>query len=316
MAQVAADLVRRCRRNQYNRAMPGSYRFEAGEGGLERLVISARDAEAHIYRHGAHVTHFQPHGDQPVLWLSPRSQFQAGTPIRGGVPICFPWFGAKADDPAAPSHGLVRTRQWSLIGIDELDNGSVRASFDTEAGPLMIAHTITVGRALVMRLDIYHRGKEPVTFEAALHTYLHVSDVRRVTVAGLEDATYVDKVDGSARKKQPSGPLAITGETDRVYLDTESAVEVHDPMLGRTITIDKSGSQSTVIWNPGPSRAARMPDIGDEGWSQMLCVETANVADNAIRLPPGRSQTMIATISLWRLPAVNPPSNKMEDHAS
>jgi len=296
--------------------MSASYRFEAGEGGLERLVISTRDAEAHIYRHGAHVTHFQPHGEKPVLWLSPHSPFQAGMPIRGGVPICFPWFGAKADDASAPSHGVVRTREWSLIGVDELDNGSVRASFDTEDGPLMIAHTITVGRALVMRLDIFHRGKEPVAFEAALHTYLHVGDVRRVTVTGLDDATYIDKVDGGARKRQPSGPLAITGETDRVYLGTESAVEVRDPMLGRTITIDKSGSQSTVIWNPGLSRAAWMPDIGTEGWSQMLCVETANVADNAIRLRPGRSQTMIATISLWRLPAVNSSSNKMEDHAS
>ena len=281
--------------------MPGTYRFESGEGGLERLSVGTRLAEAHIYKYGAHVTHFQPHGERPVLWLSPRSRFAPGHAIRGGVPICFPWFGAKADDPQAPSHGLVRTREWALVGIDELENGSVRASFDTEAGALMIAHTITVGRALVMRLDVYNRGGEPASFEAALHTYLHVGDVRRVSITGLEGTVYIDKAQGGARKSHDDVPITIDRETDRVYLGTESPVQIRDPVLGRTITVDKSGSRSTVLWNPWSGKAAAMPDMDPEAWAEMVCVETANVAENAVRLPAGRSHTMTATVSVSRL---------------
>jgi glucose-6-phosphate 1-epimerase len=214
--------------------------------------------------------------------------------------VCFPWFGARADDPAAPSHGLARTRDWELVSVDELDNGSVRASFDIEVQPFLLTHTVTVGRALVMRLDVYNRGHGPARFEAALHTYLRIGDVRRVSIRGLEGDGYIDKVSGVRAAGNPA-PQQLTGETDRIYLDSESSVQVHDPVLDRIVTIDKTGSRSTVLWNPWEQKAARLADFCGDEWTTMVCVETANVAENAVHLEPGGSHTMTATVSTSRM---------------
>jgi glucose-6-phosphate 1-epimerase len=273
-------------------------RTEATAGGLKRLVIDAAPAQAHIYRHGAHVTHFQPRGQAPVLWLSSRSRFESNRPIRGGVPICFPWFGPRPGDPAAPQHGPARLREWDLLATDTLDNGSVRIAMALDIEPFTITHTVTVGQALVLRLDVYNGGTAPATFEAALHPYLAVGDVRQVRLRGLAGARYIDKVAGGRRQVQADEPLSITGEIDRVYLDTDQSVELHDPVLRRVVTVDKSGSLTTIVWNPGPEKARKLTDFPDDQWPHMLCLETACAADNAITLPPRRSHTMTATISV------------------
>ena len=149
-----------------------------------------------------------------------------------------------------------------------------------------------------MALTVTNPAGVPVTFEEALHTYLAVGDVRQVSVAGLEGVTYVDKVDGAKRKTQAGALVTIGGETDRLYLDTDAAVTLSDPVLGRRIHVAKTGSRSSVVWNPWVAKSKAMPDFGDDEWPGMICIETANAADNAVTVPPHASHSMTATISV------------------
>jgi len=161
-----------------------------------------------------------------------------------------------------------------------------------------VAFEIRLGSTLSMALSVTNPGEAPVTFEEALHTYLAVGDVRRAAVEGLEGASYVDKVDGGRRKTQGANPVAIDSETDRLYLDTEAEALLTDPVFGRRIRVAKTGSRSTVVWNPWVAKSKAMPDFGDDEWPGMICVETANAADNAVTLPAHTSHVMTAAISI------------------
>jgi glucose-6-phosphate 1-epimerase len=283
-------------------------RLDTGRGGLARLSIDTPACAAELYLHGAHLCRWQPRGQpHPVLWMSESSRFEAGAPIRGGVPICFPWFGPKAGDPSAPVHGVARISAWTLDGVTLEANGAIIVRLSLDCGALAIPHVphdlslayeLHLGRDLSMALTVTNRGGMPSTFEEALHTYFSVGDVRRVTVAGLDGATYVDKVDGGTRKTQPDEPVTIGAETDRLYLDTGTAVTLTDPALGRSLRVEKTGSRSTVVWNPWVAKSKAMPDFGDDEWPGMICIETANAAANAVTLPPHASHTMTAAISV------------------
>jgi glucose-6-phosphate 1-epimerase len=262
---------------------------------LARLTISTPAADATLYLHGAHVTHYQPRGFPPVLFMSAASRFEPGQPIRGGVPVIFPWFGPHPTDPAAPAHGWARTSAWALENVAANDGG-VEVVLSLRKNDFDVTYAVTIGRELRMELSVRNTAASARRFEEALHTYLSVSDVRQVNVEGLAGREYVDKVDGMKRKTQ-SGNVAITGETDRVYLSTPDPVTVHDPAAGRSLVISRHGSASTVVWNPWVEKAKKMPDFGDDEWPRMLCVETANVADNAVTLAPGAEHRMRAVIS-------------------
>ena len=279
-------------------------RFEDGPGGLTRIRVTAPAAEAEVYLHGAHVTRYQPRGGRPVLFVSARSRYDAKSAIRGGVPVIFPWFGAKADDPAAPQHGLVRAAAWDVEAVERAGEAVVvilrlDASEATRAvwpHRFTIRHRIGVGPALDMALEVDNAGAEPFTFEEALHTYLAVGDVRQVSVTGLAGSTYIDKTAGMARKLQGPEPLHLTGETDSVYLSSPAACVVHDPAGGRRLVVEKEGSGSTVVWNPWVAKAQALSDLGDDEWPSMLCIETANAADNRVTLAPGARHRMRAVI--------------------
>lgn len=278
--------------------IPGVVAIRPGHGGLPCIEVTSDLATGRIYLHGAHVTDFQPRdqGQKPVLWMSRESAFADGKPIRGGVPICFPWFGPKADDPKAPGHGIVRLREWEVDSIAQRDDGAVEVVLGLQiADEFDVTYGVIFGQTLRMTLAAGHLGAEPRNYEMALHTYLSVGDVRKVRVSGLDGVTYIDKVDNFTRKTQQRD-ITITGETDRVYLNTQAAAALHDPVLGRRITIDKHGSNTTVVWNPWIEKAKKMPDFGDDEWSGMICIETANAAENAITLAPGGSHTMTAEI--------------------
>ncbi len=288
--------------------LPDGARIETGPGGLERLALRAGAAEAHVYLHGAHVAHFQPAGERPVLWMSGESRFESGKPIRGGVPICFPWFGPKAGAADAPPHGLVRTRPWALRAVAPEDgrlratlelsfDGSTRGHFPHD---LRVSLEVAVGPSLSLALTVHNTGPLPFAFEDALHSYFAVSDVRRVLLHGLEGAGFVDKTAAGARRPGEPGPIAIAAETDRVYLGAEAGVTIEDPGWARRIVVSKSGSRTTVVWNPWVAKAKAMPDFGDDEWTGMVCVETANALDDALSLAPGESHTTTATIELRR----------------
>jgi glucose-6-phosphate 1-epimerase len=274
--------------------------FEAGQGGLTKAVVATPVASGEIYLHGAHVTSWQPAGHQPVLWMSRSSLFQPGKPIRGGVPICFPWFGPHASDPSAPAHGFARTALWEVTQARTTAEGGISLSLQTLIDSFSVRFTVEFRSVLQMTLTT-----EPVpgtstsqSFEDALHTYFSVSDVRNISITGLEQARYIDKVDGAAEKPAAGTAIEFSGETDRVYLNTLAECQLVDPGYQRTVVVSKSGSHSTVVWNPWIAKSARMPDFGDHEWPEMVCIETANVGRNAIELAPNTSHSTTVVIRM------------------
>ena len=293
-------------------SLPDGVRLETGEGGLERLVVDTALSEAHVYLLGAHVAHFQPRAQRPVLFMSDRSSFEVGHPIRGGVPVCFPWFGQKAGSPDLPNHGLVRQRPWALQDVAPRDDGRITAMFTLQPDARVrapwphactITHRICVGADLHMELLVTNTGRAPFTFEEALHTYLRVSDVRHVEVHGLEDAPYRDKLDAPGTSRDP-GPILVSEETDRVYEGSTATCDVVDRPWARRLRIAKTGSRTTVVWNPWVDKARRMPDFGDEEWPRMLCVETANAGADAVTLQPGQTHRMGALVAVEGGPGI------------
>jgi glucose-6-phosphate 1-epimerase len=288
-------------------ALPSGVTVGPGRNDVSRVSVRSAEATAEVYLHGAHVTAWQPAGAAPVLWVSRHSRFEAGAPIRGGVPICFPWFAAHATDASAPAHGFARLRQWQLADASS-DDGRIdlRLSWrdDEESRKSVWPHRfsaeyrVSLGKRLSLALDVANAGDAPIAFEAALHTYFAVSDIRTVTVTGLAGTEYLDKVAGLARRRQGDAPIGFDGETDRIYLDTEATCTIDDPGLNRRVLVAKHGSLSTIVWNPWIAKARAMPDFGDDEWPGMLCIETANVGERAVRLEPGSHHTMTATITV------------------
>ena len=280
----------------------------AGHGGLPKVQISSATASGEIYLHGAHVTSWRPTGAEEVLFLSPRSCWLDGKAIRGGVPICFPWFGDKNDDPAAPAHGFVRTRAWQLEAIERDGDAVTVAMFIASdpstrlwwPGDFRLHFRATFGAKLTLVLELHNVGQAPLRFEEALHCYFAVGDVRSAGVFGLDSVHYLDKTD-SYRNKVQNGDVRLTSETDRVYVDTQGPVVLHDPVMRRSIQVAKENSLTTVIWNPWEEKATAMADLGSDAWTQMLCIETSNVLASAVELAPGQSHRMCARVT------VNPP---------
>jgi D-hexose-6-phosphate mutarotase len=273
---------------------------------LPRLDVAGRHATAQIYLHGAQLAAWQPvHARDPVLWMSAHSVFKPDKPIRGGVPICFPWFGPHGEDKTVPSHGFGRLTPWTLCDAGETPDGTVHLTLqleDDNASPVWPHYfhadlRLSIGRTLTVELFVDNPDHATFSFEEALHTYFSVSNIKDVSVSGLESTAYLDKVSGR-RERQGSEPIRFTGETDRVYVATQAPCVIHDPGMKRRITIAKRGSDSTVVWNPWVQKARAMADFGDDEWPGMLCIETANVGDAAVTLRPEDRHTMTAEIGV------------------
>jgi glucose-6-phosphate 1-epimerase len=288
--------------------IPGIAQVIAGHGGLPKVSVAVPDATGEMYLLGGHVTSWRPAGLEEVLFVSAATRWQEGRAIRGGIPICFPWFGNKADDPKAPAHGFVRAVPWKLESISQA-GGSVAVSMFTESdantnkwwsADFRLALRATFGRELRLELEMANTGNAGLQFEEALHTYFRVADVEKVRICGLDSVRYLDKTD-AFREKAQHGDLAIGKETDSVYLNTRHAVELQDPGLRRRIQVSKENSLSTVVWNPWVEKAKAMSDFGDEEWKQMVCVETANVGQFAATLAPGSKHVLKAAIQVTSL---------------
>src|SRR4029077_1661416 len=287
--------------------IPKAIRFEDGPGGLVRAVISTPAAEADLYLQGAHLAHWTPRGQRPVLFVSPKSLFAPGKAIRGGVPIIFPWFGSRGDGKPGPAHGFARTSEWAMENARLREDGRMEITFalasdDATRGlfdfAFRLRFRVTLGSELEMELETRNDESQPFTYEEALHTYFAIGDIRQVSVSGLEGTTYIDKTDGFKRKKQDLELVRIAKETDQVHLSTAANCTIYDPVWNRRIIMEKSASNSTVIWNPWMDKTKGMSDMAADGWQEMLCVETANAADNAVRLAPGASHRLAARIRI------------------
>ena len=224
---------------------------------MTAIQISNHQCTGEIHTFGATVTAWQPRGQEAVLWLSPTSLFDGATPIRGGVPICLPWFGPGKTGDRTPPHGWARTAEWSLDAEDEVD-GASRVALSLHRDGLSITYTVSMGSVLELVLAITNTGSEPQEIEQALHTYFTVGDASRVTVSGLDGAEYVDKTDGAARKLQ-GGDITFTGETDRVYLAAPDVV-VDDPTLGRRLLVQSQGARNTVV-EPRRGKSTAIADM-------------------------------------------------------
>ena len=274
-------------------------------GGLVIAEIANAHATASLALQGAHVMTFLPRGEEPVLWLSPDARYAPGKSIRGGVPICWPWFGAHASDASLPGHGFARTVPWQVLETRALPDGAsfVRCGLIETAAtrtqwphPSTVEIEVTVGRTLHLALVTHNSGSEPFTLGEALHTYFQVSDVAQMRIGGLEGCTYLDKV-GTPTRRIQQGPVRIDGEVDRVYVDTDADCIIEDAAGNRAIRIAKSGSGSTVVWNPWEEKAEKMGDLGPNGYRHMVCVESGNAVDNVVSVAPGATHRLAVTYS-------------------
>ncbi|MBA3847383.1 MAG: D-hexose-6-phosphate mutarotase [Planctomycetes bacterium] len=278
--------------------------IDRGAGGLTRVAIDRGGATGEVFLHGATVTRWRPPGSGEALWVSGSSRWLADAPIRGGIPVCFPWFGPHPTRSELPAHGFARVRAWTLVAIEPQDVGArvVMELRDDEATRAQWPHrfhlrlSATFARELTIALTATVDGDE-VVCDAALHTYLAVGDVRQVALHGLSGLTFIDKVQAGQRLIDGAAPLHIAGETDRVYFAADRAVRFDDPSARRSLSFTPAGAGATVVWNPWIDKAKRMADFGDDEWPGMLCVETANVADAAWRLG-ATARTMRVTIAV------------------
>jgi glucose-6-phosphate 1-epimerase len=279
--------------------IPGIAQILVGNGGLAKVRVTSGGAVGEVYMHGAHVTSWKPAGREEVFFLSSRSAWEDGRAIRGGVPISFPWFAGKVDDPTAPAHGFVRTKTWQLESISQ-EGSAVAVSMLTESGKdtkrwspaeFRLRYRVSFGSELCLELDVANTGEIPLHFEEALHAYYRIGNIEEMRVRGLNEVRYLDKTD-SNREKTQQGVITVTSETDRVYLDTSDAIELDDPVLARRIRVSKENSRTTVVWNPWREKAQSISDLGADEWTQMICIEGGNVSPYSIVLAPGQHHNM------------------------
>lgn len=273
---------------------------------LDQLIcwrIRTQRSELLVAQQGAQILAYQRDGQPPLIWLSPEAAYQRAQSVRGGVPICWPWFGDLRRNPQAvqahyqqveaPAHGLVRGLDWQLLGVDEEgEQVTLRFAFDTQREPLagwphaaLLQFEIRLADDLAMSLQTHNRGEAPLTLSQALHTYFAVSDVRQVSVDGLQGCRYVDTLQ-DWRELRQDAELRFVGETDRIYKDTPARLSIVDPGWGRRIHLDCSGSCSAVLWNPWVDKARRLSQFPDDAWQNMLCIETANLLEDVVQVKP------------------------------
>jgi len=287
----------------------GKLRFVTGNGGLTLIEIDNDKARALVSPYAGQVLSFHPAGEpEDLLFVSEHAYFQPGKAIKGGIPVCWPWFGSDPEGKGRPTHGFVRNREWQVLGAAQQDDGatSVRLGITPDEAiralwphPFELTLEITVGRSLVLTLCSFNPDTVPLTITQGLHSYFRVGDVSRTRVLGLEGKPYIDKMDAGAVKTQ-EGPVTIGGEVDRIYTGVDRELVIDDPAFGRRIRIASEGSASAVVWNPWAATAAAMADLGDEEYTGMLCVETTNAGPDAVQIIPGENYRLVARYSIER----------------
>jgi D-hexose-6-phosphate mutarotase len=286
-----------------NLEIPGAVKIVSGNGGLPKIVVTTKFSAAEIYLHGAHVTRFQKNGEPPLLFVSRQSHFKNGEPIRGGVPVIFPWFGNRDGEP---SHGFARVAEWQLVKTSANADGAVTLHFALpkisgreQWNDVRTEFIVTVADTLTMELISANEAcGETFEIENCLHTYFHVGDIGAVSIAGLETLPFDDFAFGAngARRAAENTILKITQETNRVYFDSPQTVEIRDEKWKRAIRVEKFHSQSTVVWNPWTTQ--KLPDDFDPAeYAQMVCVESGNVKQNKISLAPGKTTALKVVLS-------------------
>lgn len=277
------------------------------EHGFTYIEINNAKAHATISTYSGQVLSYRPKSrNDDLLFVSEKAYYVNGKAIKGGIPVCWPWFGADPDDRGRPAHGFVRNRQWEVTACESCADGSTKVvmalvdSEDTRAiwpHPFRLSIEITVGNSLKLALLTQNTGNDSITISQALHTYFYVGDIAEVEVHGLDGASYLDKTDGFAQKTQ-MGPVTIDAEVDRIYTGVTGELVIDDASLGRKIRIASRGCSTAVVWNPWIELAASMGDLDDADYKRMICVETANAGPETAEIAAADSYRLEAEYTI------------------
>lgn len=287
-------------------SIEGEVGFAELENDLVFITISNKYADADICLYGAHVTSFRPHRSGEILWVSPDSYYEEGKAIRGGIPVCFPWFGPHANNTALPQHGFARLLYWEVKETASLANSETMvclqlvSSEETKAFwpyDFVAEMIITVGLQLSIKLKVTNTSKESFSFSEALHSYFLISSIENIGISGLKDTAYHDQLSGQDGF-QKSELLQIEGAETRHYFSTESTCVIHDPVFRRRVRIEKTGSKVTTVWNPGEETCLQIADMPDDAFHEFVCLETVNAFEHIVHLAAGESHELSAIIGL------------------
>lgn len=287
--QLAADLLR-----------PGQIQ------GLPVLQLHTAHGSVAISLHGGQVLSYLPAGHDEVLWVSPVSK-QAPDAIRGGVPVCWPYFGRQGQSETAAQHGFARTSDWQLLGQPVSTDEGVTLALALpvrDSTGLRLIQTLQLGTALRQSLVTRNEGQESIDFTQALHGYFQVGDATRTSLDGVAGLHYADKYDGGQHLQSGRWDLQDPrdpGRSDRIYHHAGGHYTLVDPVMQRRISVQSLGSDSVVVWNPGAAGIAAITDAPVEGWRNFVCIEPANAGQDVITLAPGETHTLQQTIRVSRL---------------
>jgi len=289
--------------------LPPHLTITEGLGGLPMIEVDNAHATARVSLYGGQVLAYRPHGAAvDLLFVSEQAHYQPGKAIRGGVPVCWPWFGPDPQGQGRPAHGLARTRLWALRQTAALPGGETQVvlglhdTADTRAlwpHAFDLSLAITVGRTLRLALTTRNTDTTPLTITQALHSYFAVGDIAQTRVQGLDGCAYTDKAAGAGGAvRTQRGDATVSAEVDRVYSGVPAQLSIVDGALERRVRITSEGSHTAVVWNPWAAIAAGMADLPDHAYLRFVCVETANAGGEVITLAPGDAHTLVAHIAV------------------
>jgi glucose-6-phosphate 1-epimerase len=278
--------------------------FHADNNEFTFITLRHDQGEVIVSLYGAQVIGYQPKGENPIIWLSEDSFFQTGKAIRGGVPLCWPWFSDHSTDPTQPAHGFLRTSLWTVTKTTLLDSKEVQLSLSLTSSAntqqywdhdFQVECLVTLGKQLRIELVITNTDTKPFSFSGALHSYFCVNDIHNTQIQGLENHYYSDKTKAYTITKQHNN-IHFSEEVDRIYQQAPATCTINDTLSQRLIHVERQGGDETVIWNPWKEKAKAMKDFNSEGYQHMVCVESAIAGDSSVTLAPNHFHTLSTTI--------------------
>ncbi len=288
-------------------AIADQVQFIVGKGGLPCIKIKTTKASALLSIYAAQVLSYTPSNEpEDLLFISDKAFFQKGKAIRGGVPICWPWFGADTEPPKKPNHGFVRNTGWSVAAVEVLKNTDVKIKLelvDTAETQKIWPYSfylcldITIGDALTLELSTRNTGQQTFSITEALHSYIKVGDASQIQVLGLENTEYLDKTKNYVKAHQ-SGAITFFEETDQIYLNIEHEQIIVDLSYKRKIKIVSSGNHNVVVWNPWEQISTKLSDLENEDYRHFVCIEAANAGSDKIEIVSGDEHKLTTSFSI------------------
>jgi len=272
------------------------------DNGFKYIEIENNQAEAKIALQGAHLFHYKVKDKPSLLWLSEAAYFEEGKAIRGGIPVCFPWFGKNKDNPSLPQHGFARTQVWTVVLEEETGEGTTHIRLQLKPNAYTLAQwaylfdvtlDITIGHKLSIALSVTNTDTKPFEISTALHTYFNVSNIDNISIKGLDNKAYYDALEEKTSIQH--GDIFIQEEVDRVYSYPSETITLFDG--DAKVNLQQEGSNSLVVWNPWIEKSKQMSDMTEDGYRTMVCLETSNAREDSRVLKPNESHVLKAVVS-------------------